>query len=119
MDYMVGFIGHISEKSRPDGFPKEVYSDLYVRAGSDAGLRKAINEQSIVFIRDNCMIVPKNPEKIEDAFHPSIDSRMVVPWHMITHLTTVTKTIFGGLPELNRDENDGPSGFSDGTERIQ
>ena len=119
MDYLVRFIGHINEKSRPDGFPKEVYSDLYVRAGSDAGLRKAINEQSMVFIRDNCMIVPKNPEKIEDAFRPSLDSRMIIPWHMITHLTTVTKPIVGGLPELNRDGGDEGLEFSDGTERIQ
>lgn len=115
MDYMVRFVGHIDETRRPDGFPKKVYSDLYVRAGNDAGLRKAINEQSKVFIQDNCMIVPRDPEKIEDASRPSLDSRMIIPWHMIVCLTTVTKIITGELPELN---GGGTPQFSDGSEPV-
>ena|ERR1700733_11808795 len=114
MDYYVRFIGHIDETRRPDGFPKEIYSDLYVRANDPAGLRNAINQQAQVFINERCMIVPRNPEVIEEFAGQNVppDSRMIVGWHMITHITTITKRIIGEIPQL--DENNKPH-VSDGS----
>jgi hypothetical protein len=105
MDYLVRFVGHIDETRRPDGFPKAVYSDLYVRADNPSGLKSAINEQAVVYIRDGCMIVPRNPDAIEEFAGASVppDSRMIVPLHMFTHLTTITKRITGEIPQLDAD----------------
>lgn len=118
-DWHIRFIGHIDETRRPVDFPKEIYSDLYVRADNPTGLRQAINSQCQVFINEDCMIVPKDPGAIEEftAQHIPADSRMLVPFHMLTHITTVTKRIIGEIPQL--DENNVPQ-VSDGSKvRIQ
>lgn len=114
MDYMVRFIGHVDETKRPVGFPKEVYSDLYIRANDQAGLRNAINEHAQKFINDSCMIVPRNPNAIEEFSGQNVppDSRMIVCWHLLTHITTITKRITGEIPQL--DENNKPQ-VSDGS----
>lgn len=111
-DWCVRFIGHIDETRRPEGFPKEVYSDLLVRADDSRGLKLAINSQAQVFIEENCMIVPKDPGSLEDIGAPADDSRMIVCWHLITHITTETKRIIGEIPQL--DDNNSPL-LQDGT----
>jgi hypothetical protein len=101
MDYMIRFVGHIVERSRPDGFPKEIYSDLYVRADNPSGLKAAINQHCQVFINEGCMIVPKNPDEVEESVNVKYDSRIIVPWHMIAYISTITKRIIGEIPQLN------------------
>jgi hypothetical protein len=102
-DYSIRFIGHIDETRRPIRFPKEIYFDLYVRAENSQALKAAINAQAQVFINENCMIVPKNPSALESFSNPATDSRMIVGWHMITHITTETKRIVGEIPQLSQD----------------
>lgn len=111
-DWCVRFIGHVDETRRPVGFPREVYSDLYVRADNAAGLKAAINSQAQVFINEGCMIVPKDPGQIEEMVSTAHDSRWIVPFHMITFISTITKRIIGEIPQL--DETNKPS-LTDGT----
>jgi hypothetical protein len=80
-----------------------VYSDLYVRADTAAGLKSAINSQAQVFINEGCMIVPKDPGGMEDMISTAQDSRWIVPFHMITYISTITKRIIGEIPQLNED----------------
>ena len=108
VDFMVRFVGHIDERRRPENFPREVYSDLLCRVEDDQGLKKAINDMCMVFLTQQCMVVPKVPGTMEDAKKLKPDARMVVPLHMITYIDTITKRLSaltpqigeGGLPEL-------------------
>lgn len=115
MDYLVRFIGHIDERKRPENFPKEVYSDLMVRVQAEKELKDAINQQSMVFITHQCMIVPKNPDAIQDMGKAVRDARMIVPLHMITHITTLTTHILGEIPEANLE---GVLQLMDGTKAV-
>jgi hypothetical protein len=103
MDYLVRFIGHIDELKRPENFPKEVYSDLMVRVQDEKELKAQINAQSMVFITHQCMIVPKNPDAIQDMGKALRDTRMIIPLHMITHISTITTRILGEIPEIGLD----------------
>jgi hypothetical protein len=112
MDYLVRFIGHIDEHRRPVDFPKEIYSDLYVRVKDDQELKAAINEQSKTFILQQCMVVPKEPGAIEEMHKARFDTRMMVMLNMLTHIDTITKKITGEIPEVGKD---GTPQLMDGT----
>lgn len=112
MDYMVRFIGHIDERKRPESFPKEVYADMFARVGTEQDLKKAINDYSMLFMTQQCMVVPKEPGGLEDMLKPKYDARIMVPIHMITYIETVTKKISGEIPEINTD---GIAMLTDGT----
>jgi hypothetical protein len=101
MDYMVRFIGHVDERKRPENFPREIYSDLIVRVRDEKDLKSSINAQSVIFITSQCMIVPKDPDAIQDTSKPVHDTRMIVPLHMLTHISTITTRILGEIPEIN------------------
>ena len=103
MDFLIRFCGHIDETRRPEGFPAAVYADVFARVGSDKDLRSIINDQCTVFIKQQCMIVPKDPGGLENLKYTTFDSRVLVPLHMITHLTTETKKITGEIPDLDED----------------
>ena len=112
MDYMVRFVGHVDERKRPEGFPREIYSDIFCRVKNEQELKVAINEQSKVYIVQQCMVVPKEPGRMESLAKPEFDTRMLVPLHLITHITTITTKIVGEIPEINLD---GAAAFADGT----
>jgi hypothetical protein len=115
VDYTVRFIGYIDERKRPEGFPHEVYVDAFYRVKDGQELKEAINGQCRVFINQQCMVVPKEPGKLEDMSRVQFDIRMLVPWHMITHLSTITKKIIGEIPEINEA---GIPELMDGTKAV-
>ncbi len=111
-DYRVRFIGHIDDRKRPEGFPREVYSDIFCRVKNEQELKAAINEQSKVFILQQCMVVPKGDVLVEDMSKVRFDTRMMVMMHMITHIDTITTKIIGEIPEVGED---GTPQMMDGT----
>ncbi len=115
VDFMVRFVGHIVESKRPLNFPKEVYSDMLCRVDDDQGLKKAINDMCLVFLTQQCMIVPKTPGAMEDLKKVKHDSRMVIPLHMVTHIDTITTRLSNLTPMLA--ENGQPE-LEDGTKVI-
>jgi hypothetical protein len=101
--YFVRFIGHLDETRRPAGFPDEVYADFTWQVENEMELRYNINEMSKVFVGQHCMIVPKEASQIEDPARPKFDSRILVPIHMLTHISTETKKIIGDMPTTGTD----------------
>ena len=101
MDFMIRFVGHIDERKRPENFPQEIYADVYARVQNEQELKTVINEQAKVFMLQNCMVVPKKPGELEDMNKVILDARWLVPLHMITYITTITKRIMGEIPEIN------------------
>lgn len=109
-DYIVKFLGHLIEVYRPEGFPKVVHHDVMVRADSLEGLQAAINEEtSNIYIKRKCFIVPKDPDDIESVGKVKIDSRVLIPFHMISHLETHTTKLASDVPdELDLTGDSGP-----------
>jgi hypothetical protein len=112
MVYFVRFCGHIDETRRPAGFPKEVYADFTWQVQDEHELRYNINEMSKVFVGQSCMIVPRDPDEIQSAGLPKFDSRILVPLHLITYISTETKRIIGEMPTAGLD---GTTQLIDGT----
>jgi hypothetical protein len=112
MYYFVRFIGHIDETRRPVGFPTEIYADFTWQVENEQELRYNINEMSKVFVGQHCLIVPRDADEIQVMGLPKFDSRILVPIHMVTHISTETKKIIGEMPIANLD---GTSQLIDGT----
>jgi hypothetical protein len=101
MDYCVRFVGHIDELKRPENFPKEVYLDALYRVNNEAELKTSINNQSAVFMAHQAMAVFKDSNAVQEFGKAARDTRMLVPMHMITHITTITTLIAGEIPEIS------------------
>lgn len=112
MYYFVRFIGHINEEIRPENFPKEVYADFVWGVKDEQELRYNINEMQKVFVGQRSMIVAKNPTAIEVPGKPELDSRILIPMHMLSHISTKTKEVIGEIPIIGTD---GTSQLIDGT----
>jgi hypothetical protein len=115
MDVMIRFVGHVDETRRPENFPHEVYVDLFARVKDDVELRDFINMQCLIFVKQQCMVVPKNPDELLDNTKIHFDGKYLVPWHLITHLTTITRKISGEVPEIGED---GVPKLMDGTKAV-
>ncbi len=115
-DFLVRFIGHIDETRRPDGFPKQIYSDMVCRVNGEAELKDMINGRCQQLIHDQFMIVPKDVTAESSIVKKAVrDDRMMVTMHLITHITTQTKQIVGEVPTV--DEN-GNLSMSDGSKAV-
>ena len=112
MYFLVRFTGHIDESRRPAGFPYQIHADFTWKVESILELRHNMNEMSQVFIKQQCMIVPLNADEVVDVPMPRTDSRIIVPLHMLTHISTTTKKIVGDIPSVNEE---GQPELSDGT----
>lgn len=99
MDYLVRFNAHIIESKRPSGFPAVVYHDMFVRADSDAQLKQATNDQCMLFIRQQGIVVPKDPNRKVDEAFLKYDTRLFVPIGMVAYISTETKPMDAPIPD--------------------
>jgi hypothetical protein len=109
-DYVVSFLGYVIECLRPEGFPKIVQHDVMVRAETLEGLQAAINtEIAELYVKRKCFIVPKDPAQIEEIGKVKVDSRILVPIHMISHIFTKTTKLVQEVPdEVDMTGENGP-----------
>jgi hypothetical protein len=109
-DYLVQFEGHIIEAFRPEGFPKIVKHDVMVRAENLIGVQNAINQETAeLYIKRKCFIVPKDPGNIEEVGSVQVDQRMLIPMHMISHISTKTTKLATEVPdEVDMTGENGP-----------
>jgi hypothetical protein len=110
--FFVRFTGHVNEVLRPENFPKEVYADFIWNVKDENELRYNINEMSKVFVGQHCIVAPRNPQGVEVPGKPELDSRILVPLHMLSHISTKTKEIIGEIPTVGTD---GTAQLIDGT----
>lgn len=95
MRYLVMFIGHIDERKRPEFFPKEVIDIKTFDVRNKEELIMTVNNYSNAYLVKQAMAVKQDPTSIEDTGSLQTD-RMLVPLHMITHITFVVKEIIPG-----------------------
>ena len=92
--YLVYLIGHIIEAFRPEGFPRSVRHDFLVEADSHEQLNHGINEETgRLFYKQKSFIVPKDPTKMINLQKPDMDTRLIVPAHMISYIETKTQRL--------------------------
>lgn len=99
MKILVTFIGHINERHRPEGFPKQVESRLWIHDPPDmAYIQNSVNHYAGIMAAQQFMLVEKEEKDIpivigNPAWLQKSDKRYVVPMHMITHIETLTQAI--------------------------
>lgn len=84
MDYLVELVGHVIERQRPEGFPKEVISSSLYRAESDQVLANYVNSLVEKIVANGGFIVLKPGVVLEES-RMTFDQRIFVPIHMISY----------------------------------
>lgn len=100
MKYLVRFVGHVIEQNRPEGFPQEVWTDINVETTDMREIQKVINSFLSIMVRQRGMVVDKEG-RIRSAQQPlkpdstmkDFDTRVFVPYHMLSYIETVTRLI--------------------------
>ena len=99
-EYMVSLIGHIIEALRPENFPRSVKHDFIVQADSHQQLNLGINEESgRLLYQQKCFIVPRDPTKMINLQKPDMDTRIIIPAHMISYIETKTQRLVTNAPK--------------------
>jgi hypothetical protein len=84
MQYFVHFIAHINERTRPDGFPREIYVDETYEVENDEHLKHLVNKRFIQLVSSMGLVVMKDYDETIDMNTLSFDKRIFVPWQMVT-----------------------------------
>jgi hypothetical protein len=108
MDYMVTFCGHIDEHKRPRfideahkiEFPERVYDSMFISTnGTLESLVGEVNKLSKRYPTMNCMTARFDPSAMIDTSAIDVNV-MLIPLHMITHITVEIKgPISAGLDD--------------------
>jgi len=101
--YHVVITGHLDEwKLPPDGsLPKEIHQVYNYDVDSLAKLGREIDDRQADICGSGAMKVRRDPFKIKvGVLEPSI----IVPLHMITHLSFKVTLMTGEMPILKNDE---------------
>lgn len=99
-DYIITYHGHLKERTRPEGFPKEVRDSLFISADTEAGIAKAVNDGMNGYIRLLGMYVRKDPSGVtkQNGFEPDC---MWVPMDMLSHIDYTVRQIQSSKPILS------------------
>jgi hypothetical protein len=103
MKYMVRFTGYLDELKRPKHIPSEVYHDVFFTVENDEELRGYIKQMYTIFVSQHCMIVPKDPNQIQEEGNFIYDNSILVPIHMLTYIGTKTRQVVGDIPIIGED----------------
>lgn len=106
VDSLVRVVGHIVEALRPDGFPQEVYIDHIVRDFTPEQIVDLVNTTIKGVFKDGAMAVSQQPKDEDQSGQPSVNKRMIVPLHMISHITADTLRMTEPMPNL-QEQNRG------------
>lgn len=92
MKFFIRFTGHINERDRPEGFPKQVFDDNVIDfepnqgATIDQQLIGWINARSSAYLQKQAMTISLHPSDVKVKGEVQTD-RIIVPMHMITHIS--------------------------------
>jgi hypothetical protein len=101
-NYLVTITGHINEEVRPEGFPREIRQVEVISAVNNAKLGEAVNDLTILHLRNRGMAVRKDPYAKIDPYTLDLN-RMWVPMDMISHMDVDVQMI----QELNNIDETG------------
>ena len=102
MRYAIFYTGHVNERVRPEGFPKKIGDHVVVHVNSKEELVQKVNDFMAIFVRNQGMVVRKNPGAMEDP--AKLDTnRMFVPMALLSHIDSRVAPITGEIPEVDPD----------------
>lgn len=100
-DYLVTYEFHLMKRKKPDDWPNPVLNVAAYPANTMAELRKHIDTQIVTFGKQGGVVCLKNTTRPLQDDLATIDLRVWIPMHMVTHITTRTKHMSDGI------DNDG------------
>lgn len=88
--YTAKFIAFICERTRPENFPKQVFSVGTYRADNNMQLAELINNEMAIIIQNQGMMISTEPEQVVDLNNvlTNLKTRIFVPMHMIAYIRT-------------------------------
>ena len=98
MNFLVRFTGHLNERIRPEGFPREIWVE-YIEELSDENLKLFVQTRLGDFVRQQGMVVPKKQKEMEDETKLTFDKKMFVPMGMIAFIDVQIAMIVVPLPQ--------------------
>lgn len=98
MNLRTTFFGHIDERRRPEGFPKQVTCSVELYNTEPGLFRELTNVVATAIAKQGLMICPKDNADMKQVVGNSgqlaeFDRNFLVPLTMITHITMVTEQL--------------------------
>ena len=87
-DFTVKFIGHINERTRSEGFPRDIFAIGTYRVKDNKEIANVINNELMAFIGMQGMIVQLDPSQTVDLNKLNTDGRVFVPMSQIAFIRT-------------------------------
>lgn len=92
-DYFFEFIGHIDERKRPEGFPREIsVKESYSQLPTDEVVKELYNQRFKTMVSNPGIVVFLDSEQTVES-KLTFDKRVFIPWHMITYFHGRVKII--------------------------
>lgn len=98
-NFFVRFIGHVNERIRPEGFPREIYVDYVLQEVTDEQLKNMVQAYMDQFVKQNGMVAKINHSETEDETRLSFNKKMFVPMFMIAFIDISVSIIADLLPQ--------------------
>jgi hypothetical protein len=98
-DYLVTYEFHLMKRKKLDDWPNPVVNVAAYPAENMSALRKAIDTQIITFAKQGGVVTLKDTNRPLRDDLATIDLRIWIPMHMVTHITTRTKMMSAGIDE--------------------
>jgi len=98
-DYLVTYEFHLMKRKKLDDWPNPVVNVAAYPADSMAALRKAIDIQIVAFAKQGGVVTLKNTNRPLRDDLATIDLRIWIPMHMVTHITTRTRPMSEGIDD--------------------
>ena len=97
-DYVVRFKSSIVPYMKPAEWPDQIVNEVYIRAKDFQELRDLVNKYLLVFSKQGGTSFMKDTKKPHSEDIETLDLRVFVPFHMITHIETETKRMVADMP---------------------
>lgn len=99
-DYHVRFDIHLVPATLPAGWVNPVTHDLIVRCDNFEMLKATINQELLMFVKQQGVVILKDTNKPLQDNMSTMDLRQFVPMHMIAYVTTKTQQLASDVPDM-------------------
>jgi len=103
-DYMVRFKAHIIPALKPEDWPNPILTDSFFSVDSFKVLADAVNNNMKFFIRQGGIIFLKEAHHHLGENIETMNLRVYVPMHMISHIEQETTKMMGIMPDPEGEE---------------
>ena len=99
-DYHVRFDVHLVSATLPANWPNPVIHDLIIRANDFEMLKATINQELLMFVKQQGVVILKDTNKPLEDNMSTMDLRQFIPMHMVAYVTTKTRQLAADVPDI-------------------